>query len=92
MQEFMVQVDWGWITLIMNVFDYQTTMELTQKAMIAKELETMKVLRYPHYILLHWNNPNAIDLLELHHDGNAKIRIAKDVLRLLAPWPIEGTH
>ena len=53
MQEFMVQVDCGWISMIINVFDYETTTELTQKAMIAKDLETMKVLLFLPFIFLH---------------------------------------
>ena len=43
-QEFMVQVDWGWIQMIIDVFDCEASKEDSPKIMIAKDLENiMKV-------------------------------------------------
>lgn len=44
-QEFMVQVDLGWINQIMGTVDFETIKEDTPKMMISKDLETMNKVR-----------------------------------------------
>lgn len=40
-QEFMIQVDWGWVCLLMNVFNLENSKEDTPDILIAKELDVI---------------------------------------------------
>lgn len=44
-QEFMIQVDWGWISQILSLFDIETKQEDSLAIMIAKDLEAMSKVR-----------------------------------------------
>ena len=44
-QEFMIQVDWGWIQMILNVFDFEPPKEDSAQTMITKDLDNLIKVR-----------------------------------------------